>query len=191
MTPQVVRRWRPWPAGAVTGSSSNRRNRITERSVSIIDIGRMLEEGTSTRRVAVERFEDRHIIVTGGGSGIGRATVLRLLARGGDRPHRRRRRAAASSTPPSWPMPRASVGVSPPRCSTSPTSRRSTPACAPTVDAARRPRRAGERGRHPARREHARVHARHVEPGDRHQPHRHVPHVPRRDPGDARVGRTA
>jgi NAD(P)-dependent dehydrogenase (short-subunit alcohol dehydrogenase family) len=31
----------------------------------------------------VERFEDRHIIVTGGGSGIGRATVLRLLREAG------------------------------------------------------------------------------------------------------------
>ena len=31
----------------------------------------------------MERFEDRHIIVTGGGSGIGRATVLRLLREAG------------------------------------------------------------------------------------------------------------
>jgi len=31
----------------------------------------------------VERFQDRHIIVTGGGSGIGRATVLRLLGEAG------------------------------------------------------------------------------------------------------------
>jgi NAD(P)-dependent dehydrogenase (short-subunit alcohol dehydrogenase family) len=31
----------------------------------------------------VERFQDRRVIVTGGGSGIGRATVLRLLREAG------------------------------------------------------------------------------------------------------------
>ncbi|HEY3671140.1 MAG TPA: short-chain dehydrogenase, partial [Acidimicrobiia bacterium] len=31
----------------------------------------------------MERFQDRRIIVTGGGSGIGRATVLRLLREAG------------------------------------------------------------------------------------------------------------
>ena len=57
--------------------------------------------------------------------------------------------------------------------------------------AARRPRRARERGRDPARRPHARIHARDVEPGDRREPHRHVPHDARRAPGDARARATA
>ena len=135
----------------------------------------------------MERFQDRRIIVTGGGSGIGRATVLRLLAGGGHRAHRRRRRARARRHGRAGrrrghrqaPHHRGArrLGRAGRR------HRRARHRRPP-----RRARRARERGRDPARRAHARVHARHVEPGDQRQPHRHVPHVPRRDPRAARVG---
>ena len=129
-----------------------------------------------------------HIIVTGGGSGIGRATVLRLLREAGtvhtvdvDEPGlvgtaelADAEGVGAASHHRGARHLRRAVGR--------------PPACAATVD------RLGGldvlvnaagilRGV-----EHARVHARHVEPGDQRQPHRHVPHVPRRHPRAARVG---
>ncbi len=79
----------------------------------------------------MERFQDRHIIVTGGGSGIGRATVLRLLAEAGtvhtddvDEP-------GLVGTAELADAEGVGASASRPRCSTSPTSSRSRPACAP------------------------------------------------------------
>ena len=41
------------------------------------------ETSAHAEETVVNRFVDRRIIVTGGGSGIGQGTVLRLLAEGG------------------------------------------------------------------------------------------------------------
>src|SRR4051812_37902044 len=63
-----------------TGSRSKRRHRTTERSVS--RTGGTSAPGVEAPR-SMERFAHRRIIVTGAASGIGRATVLRLLEEGG------------------------------------------------------------------------------------------------------------
>ena len=175
-------------AAGVRGSSTRTASSTTRPSSCA---ARPLQSGattTTSSRRPMERFQDRRIIVTGGASGIGRATVLRLLAEAGTvhavdvvadglaetrRAGRGRRRRQGSHD-------RHARRVRRSRGRSRGGRRRR---------AARRTRRARERGGHPARRAHPRVHARDVEPGHRREPHRHVPHDPRRAPGDARSGR--